>query len=141
MAALLAGAAFNAASVTLGHALAQTLGARLNVPHAVAVAVATPVALRFNLPSCTEPYAQLARVCGLSADTPEALAARFVEHVIELLRRAELPTRLPRPIDAPADLAERLVQEVVQSCRPLLTLNPRRPDVTVLRELIEALLD
>ena len=138
LAATLAGAAFNASSVTLGHALAQTLGARLGLPHALAVAAATPIALRFNLPECVEPYARLAAACGLAADGPSALAERFVEHIADLLCKVNLPTQFPRPADASDAMLDALVQETIQTSRALLTLNPRRIDVAALRQLFEA---
>lgn len=138
LAATLAGAAFSASSVAVGHALAQTLGARLGQAHALAVAVATPIALRFNLPECVEPYARLASACGLSADGPIALAERFVDHIANLLQSVGLPAQFPRPADASDAALDALVQETIQGSRALLTLNPRRIDLAALRQLFEA---
>ena len=67
------------------------------------VAIATPLMLRFNAEACVEVYAELAAACGLRADSPEELAARFVMQIGELLRSVGLPERVvvPRSADVP----------------------------------------
>jgi alcohol dehydrogenase class IV len=71
LAATLAGAAFSAAGVVVTHAIAQALGGLLHVPHGVGVAIATPANLRFNAECCVQQYCELARYCGIAADSPE----------------------------------------------------------------------
>jgi alcohol dehydrogenase class IV len=139
LAALLAGVAFTSSSVVAAHAVAQALGAVFNLPHGETVAIATPPVLRYNLPACIEPYCQLAAGCGLTAATPEALAERFVTHISDLLLRLGLSDTVQAPLDAPADLIDRLVQSVLQGARGPLTLNPRRLDEATLAELFSAI--
>ena len=161
LAATLAGAAFNAAGVTAAHAIAHALGAVLHVPHAEAVAVATPLMLRYNAEACVEVYAELAAACGLRADTPEQLAARFVEQIAGMLRSIGLPERIAVPsadvpstrsadvpsassgqdARAPEEVAALLAHNAVAHSPLPLRLNPRKIDEAAMRELVGTVLD
>jgi alcohol dehydrogenase class IV len=141
LAAMLAGAAFNAAGVTMTHAIAHALGSVLGVPHGVGVAMGTPANLRYNADACTEVYARLAHFCAVGGDTPEIQAAAFVQRIVDLLRSVGLPDRVKVPPDAPPDLAARLARNAIE-CGPLtLTLNPRKIDEADLAAVFEELLD
>ncbi len=140
LAATLAGAAFDQAGVTMTHAIAHALGAVLHVPHAVAVAIGTPVNLRYNMEVCSPVYARLARACELAADTEEHLAEAFVERIIDLLRGVGLPDRVEAPADAPPDLAARLAENASASTAAALRFNPRKVDEPSLRVVFEGLL-
>ena len=139
LAATLAGVAFTSAGVVVGHALAQALGGVLHLSHGAAVALATPVCLRYNAACCGEIYAELARVCrGPAADPPDTLASRWIDHVVRLLHDAGLPGQIPAP-GATAQQREELVARLVRSARrgsrvPIL-LNPRKTDDAALAEL------
>jgi len=135
LAATLAGAAFNEAGVVVSHALAHALGAVLNVPHSLGIAVATPVVLRFNAEACTDALAELAQACGFPGGSPEQRAQRFVETVSELLRSVGLPDRVPLPADAPDDVLDRLVRNAWESSAGSIRLNPRRVNDASLRDL------
>jgi len=135
LAATLAGAAFSVAGVVVTHAIAQALGGLLHVPHGVGVAVGTPANLRFNAACCVREYSELARHCGISADSPERQAAGFVECVVGLLRSVGLPDRVELPPDAPDDLLDKLVRNAFESTPVPITLNPRKVDEAALKEL------
>jgi alcohol dehydrogenase class IV len=141
LAAMLAGAAFSSAGVTMTHAISQALGGLLHVPHGVGVAIGTPVNLRYNARQCTEVYARLAHACSLGGDSTEARAAAFVDRVIELLRSVGLPDRVKVPPDAPPDLAARLARNAIESTPVPLKLNPRKIDEAKLAEVFERLLE
>ncbi len=140
LAATLAGAALNSAGVTVTHAIAHALGALLHVPHGVAVALATPLNLRYNAEACAAQYAELADVLHLAGNSPEDRAASFVEKIISLLHSLGLPDRVSVPPDAPPDLLDQLVQNAMESTSIALTLNPRKVDAAALRGLLEAVL-
>jgi alcohol dehydrogenase len=135
LAAVLAGAAFNEAGVIVGHALAHGLGAVLRVSHAEAVAIGTPVHLRYNFEERADRYAELAEACRLPDGPVWERARRFVDAIAGLLQSVGLPDRVPAPPGAPADLADRLVESALQSTRTALTLNPRKVDAGALRAL------
>lgn len=140
LAALLAGLAFSGAGVGGGHALAHALGGVLQVPHGLAVAVATRASLRFNAESAESAYAALAEACGLEGESPAEQAARFVEATGALLDRVGLPPRIA-VADAPADLIARLVQNARQSLPQGLTCNPRKLDDAALAGLFQEVLE
>ena len=140
LAATLAGAAFDSAGVTMTHSIAQALGGLLHVPHGEAVAVATPLNLRYNAECCVGQYSRLAHVCGIEADTPEQRADRFVEFIVELLRSVGLPDRVQVPDGSPDDLAERLARNAFDGSPMPLKLNPRKIERGTLTELLKGIL-
>jgi len=137
LAALLAGAAFSEAGVGVAHALAQALGGVLHVPHGVAVAVSTPIALRYNREHCVPQYAELGRWCGVAVSSPEESADRFVQRVVELLRSVGLPQRLPAPDGAAEGLIDLLVENALETTPVPITLNPRKVDPPALRAMFQ----
>ena len=136
----LAGAAFGSAGVVVPHAISQALGGLLHVPHGVGVAIGTPLSLRFNAQECVDVYAELARDCGITADSRERAATAFVDRIIGLLESLGLPNKIEVPDDAPDDLLEKLVRNAFDSTPVPIKLNPRKIDEAVMRELFEELL-
>ncbi len=143
LAATLAGAAFNEAGVTLGHAVAQALGALLHIAHGEAVALGLPLVLHYNAEVCTDVFSDLAVACGISGDTAESRAAAFVEHLLGLLRTLGLPQRLEWPSEdggrpmTSQQWAARVAENAHRTTPVPLKLNPRKIDEATLRELIE----
>lgn len=80
-ASCMAGIAFNNSSLGINHSLAHTLGGRFQIPHGKINAILLPYVVRFNGCSkraarisdykAVEAYAQIAKVLGLPAKTPE----------------------------------------------------------------------
>jgi len=137
LAATLAGAAFNQSGVTVGHAIAHALGALLAVPHGLAVAIATPLCLRYNAEQCVAQYAELADALGLAAASLEEKAGRFVATITGLLSSVGLPDHAAIPPDAPGDLPDRLVENAIASTSAAITLNPRKTDAGALKQLFQ----
>ena len=137
LAASLAGAAFGEAGVVVNHAIAHALGALLGVPHGLAVAIGTPLQLRFNAQAAVAPLAELAACCGLAGATDEERAGRFVETVDALLRSIGLPDHVDIPPDAPADLIDRLARNALESSSTSITCNPRKVDEAALKDLFQ----
>ena len=140
LAALLAGAAFSAAGVVVGHALAHALGGVLHVPHGRAVAVATRASLHFNAQASEATCASLAEACGLGGGSASEQAARFVAAIDALLEGVGLPQQIAVAADAPGDLIQRLVQNARQSLPLGITYNPRKVDDAALAGLFQAIL-
>jgi alcohol dehydrogenase class IV len=137
LAAALAGAAFNEAGVVVNHAIAHALGSLMGIPHALAVAIGTPHQLRFNAEAAVAPLGELAGYCGLSGDTEEDRARRFVETVVAMLRTIRLPDRAEIPPNAPADLIDRLARNAMESSASSITCNPRKVDEQALKGLFQ----
>lgn len=141
LAAMLAGVAFSTAGVVVSHAMAHALGSLLGVPHGQAVAVATPVQLRWNLPRASEPLAALASHCGIGGATGAEKAENLVVAIENLLASVGLPRKIARPPDAPADLADRLAANALLSTRAPVMFNPVKTDTAALRNLFLSVLD
>ena len=120
--------------------ISQALGGVLHVPHGVGVAIATPLSLRFNAEASVDVYAELARDCGVTADSRKQAATAFVDRIIALLESLGLPNKIEVPDDAPDDLLEKLVQNAFDSTPVPIKLNPRKIDEAVMRELFQELL-
>lgn len=133
LAAVLAGAAFDDAGVTVGHALAHGLGAVLGIPHALAVAIATPRNLRFNAGSI-EPLAALAEACGQHTGSTDEKADWFIRRIESLLSSLGLPS-VAASEGIQSELLDRLAASAVESTRSGITLNPRKVDNESLRQL------
>ena len=105
------------------------------------VAIGTPLNLRYNADHCVEQYSQLAHYCGITADSPEERAARFVDRIVELLQSIGMPDRVEAPGELRDELAESLARNAIESTPVPLKLNPRRIGhaelVDLFRELLE----
>jgi len=140
LAAMLAGAAFGFAGVTMTHSIAQALGGVLHIPHGVGVAIGTPTNLRYNAAECVEQYAALAHFCHLGGDSSQERADRFVQCVLDLLKKIGMPDRIEAPADAPPDLAEQLTRNAFLSTPVPIQLNPRPIDEAAMQRVFEDLL-
>ncbi len=136
----MAGTAFGVAGVVMTHSIAQALGGILHIQHGEAVAIGTPLNLRYNAPKCVDVYARLAHYCGIMADSKQEQADRFVEYIEELFEKIGLPRRITVPDDAPDDLAAVLARNAFASTPVPLKLNPRKIDEATLAELLKEIL-
>jgi alcohol dehydrogenase class IV len=132
LAATLAGCALSISGVTMAHSVAHALGAVLNMPHSEAVALATPLGLRYNAEACGELFAELAASCRLEGD--------FVEGVTSLIASLGLPQHIAAQGHNPADLAARLAKCAFATTPQPLRLNPRKIDEATLTSLLAALI-
>ncbi|GEM_PF-558388 len=156
LAAMLAGLALNGAGVTVAHAMAHGLGAVLGWPHAAAVAVASPVCLRWNAAANASRILELRDRAGWghrasssgnratpalkppepAGESPEG----FVEEIAGVWRQAAklACVEIAQPITP--ELIDRLVQSTEVSSVLGLRLNPRRVTRENLAELFREVL-
>lgn len=126
IAAMLAGMAFGNAGVIVGHAAAHNIGARYNISHAKASALALPYVMEYNAPAAEEKLAKVARELGedISGLSDEEAASKAVARVKKMLEALKLPTRLA-DLDVPEkdlpDLADAIMKE-----KGYLARNPRK---------------
>jgi alcohol dehydrogenase class IV len=137
LAACLSGAAYDVTGLTVGHAMAQAIGAVFGVPHGTAVAIAGPVALRFLQQTCPAALAELGRQCHILAETPEQQGGQFLDALEQLFRDAGLPEKFTVPADAPRDYLDRLVRHALEATAEACTLTPVKVDQNVLRDLFQ----
>ena len=106
------------------HALAYQLGGEFKISHGMSNSVLLPFVMYFNLPSCTDRYAVIAEILGLSGSTDEELAAAAIRALRKLSERCGIPGDL-KSIGIPEEAISRMASAALEVKR-LLDNNPRR---------------
>ena len=137
--AMLAGQAFANAPVAAVHALAYPIGGIFHVPHGLSNSLVLPHVLRFNAPSASALYAELADVLvpGTSGTTAEKSTA-MIEAMEQLADDVGIATRLRDVGITEADL-DRLADDAMLQTR-LLGNNPREVTRSDVRAIYAAAL-
>ncbi|CAH7431419.1 L-threonine dehydrogenase [Vibrio chagasii] len=93
---LAAGMAFNSASLGHVHAMAHQLGGLLNLPHGVCNAVLLPHVEAFNLPSCPDKLALVAKLLGVDVSglSDEEAGLAGLEAIKTLSKKIGIPSGL-----------------------------------------------
>ncbi|MBX9679085.1 MAG: iron-containing alcohol dehydrogenase [Gemmataceae bacterium] len=94
MGAFLAGTAIENSMLGACHACANPLTAHYGVTHGLAVGIMLPHVIRFNASEVPELYADLAEEAGLLNGSPSAASEVLAQRMTQLLKIADLPTRL-----------------------------------------------
>jgi len=126
MGSLLAGMALAIANVGVVHALAQTIGGMVHVPHGVANALLLPHVMAFNRIGCRAKYARVAALLGERTEglSLEDASLAAVSAVRRLAQDLHLPQRL-RDVDVPEDLLQIVAQRCMETQTRIVTNNPR----------------
>jgi len=126
MGSLLAGMALAIANVGVVHALAQTIGGMVHVPHGVANALLLPHVMAFNRIGCREKYAKVAALLGERTEglSLEQASLAAVSAVRQLTQDLQIPQRL-RDVDVPEDLLQIAAQRCMETQTRIVTNNPR----------------
>ena len=122
--ACFAGQAFSNAPVAAVHALAYPIGGIFHVPHGLSNALVLPHVLRFNMPSASAHYAELAAIVSPgTTGSDEARADSLITFMQQIAARTGIQTRLRQVGIVEADL-DRLADDAMLQTR-LLGNNPR----------------
>jgi alcohol dehydrogenase len=84
----------------LGHCLAEAFGPKYGVPHGIAVGIALPYILDFNMPACAGKVSSFAsalgigRIGGFDESSVRATAERVPKVILELMKDTDLPRTL-----------------------------------------------
>lgn len=145
VAANLAGMAFSNSQVALGHSLGHSMGAVLRLQHGLAVGLALPNTIEFNINEGDEAaknYAQLTRLLGVTLKNPVKAAKKFAEMVRDLMDRVGSPTSLKAAGVKKKDFKAALNQLVEFSMMDAaITMNPRNFESSTLRRIYEYMYD
>jgi len=87
LAALLSGIALANSGLGAAHGIAAALGGIGNIPHGRACAMLLPLVMRFNLPACTERFAQIAEALTGEHEADQKKAAEKAVTFVEQLCR------------------------------------------------------
>ncbi len=103
-ASLMAGLAFNSASLGLNHAMAHNMGAKLKIPHGRVNALLLPRIIEFNsgvksfncteAHKCAEKYANIAKLLGFEGTNTKILVRKLVTETEKLIKKLNLPLSL-----------------------------------------------
>lgn len=101
----MAGLAFSNAGLGMVHAMAHQLGGFYNTPHGVANAILLTHVMKFNLPSCKERYADIARALKINTAhmTPDQAANAAITYIEQLAERIHIP-KLSETAFKPSDV-------------------------------------
>lgn len=87
----LAGISFINSNVGAVHSIAETIGARYDIPHGVANAIFLPYIMEFNLPEAKDEYADIAIAMGLSDTSKKHLAEHSILFIKYLCSTMKIP--------------------------------------------------
>lgn len=136
LAALAAGCAFGTAGTAAAHALQYPVGNLTHTAHGAGVATLLPFVMQYNRPSCTEAFAELADVVGLSGETPTERAQAFIDAVTELFAKIGIPETL-EALGLKADQQDYVAEYSLNAAR-LVKNNPRPLDLPAMQAITRA---
>ncbi len=152
-ASTIAGLAFTNAFLGINHSLAHVIGAKFGVPHGRANAVLMPHVIAYNATEPANPgaypeydryraperYAEIARLLGLPAETPEQGVASLIEAIRVLMDRLNLPRSFAEcGIDRAAFEREVPAMAEIAFADQCTLTNPRLPRVSDLEAILRA---
>ena len=127
--------AFSNASLGLDHALAHSLGGKLDLAHGLIHPILLPAVMRFNLPVCVDKMADIGEiVLGQRAGSAEATAQAGIARLEAFFADLGVSTRLREIVGDPAVLPQICEMAAQDAC--LLT-NPREPTVEDMVDLCQ----
>lgn len=126
-----AGIAFTRAYVGYVHSIAHTLGGMYHVPHGLANAIILPHVLRWYGKSAHIALAKLADVVGITGNSAEEKANKFIEAIDDLKKYCQIPDKFDNVIKD-----EDIPQMVKYSCKESNPLYPV-PKLMDKKEMVE----
>ncbi|CCO22731.1 iron-containing alcohol dehydrogenase [Maridesulfovibrio hydrothermalis] len=118
-----AGMSFSNAGLGVGHALAHSLGGRYDVTHGMTLPILLPSVMRFNLPSCEEKMATIARTINENSPTPNNAPKEHISDTLQhMFESMEIPMQLRKIVPDNTKLEEICRLAVQDACA---VTNPR----------------
>lgn len=128
-----AGMSFSNAGLGIGHSLAHSLGGRYDVVHGMVHPMLLPAVMRYNIPSCKEKMASIAKtINGVRLGSPGKLAEQGCETLEQMFKDLHIPVQLRRVVPDDSNLEQicRLAEQ--DACS---VTNPREADWQSLLEI------
>jgi alcohol dehydrogenase len=127
---------FSNASLGLDHALAHSLGGKLDLAHGLIHPVLLPPVMRFNLPACTAKMADIGEiVLGRRRRSAKATALEGIARLEEFFAGLGISTRLGDIMDDPGVLPQICEMAAGDAC---LVTNPREATVEDMIDIMKA---
>lgn len=129
--------AFSNASLGLDHALAHSLGGKLDLAHGLIHPVLLPPVMRFNLPVCAEKLAAIAEIIlgRRPEESAEAAALQGIQRLESFFADLKITTRL-REIVSDAEVLPQVCEMAANDA--CLVTNPREATVADMVEICKA---
>ena len=122
IASLEAGIAFNNSSVTIIHGMSRPIGALFHVTHGVSNAMLMKECLSFALSGAYDRFGNLGRLIGAadSADDDKLAAEKFLEALVNLVSKLEIPTLEEYGVDKEAfmEAIDKMSKDALDSGSP-----------------------
>jgi alcohol dehydrogenase class IV len=133
---LYAGLAFSNAGLGLVHAMAHTLGGRLDIAHGESNSILISRVVEFNFETAAERYAAIGEALGLhmSGLDPSRKMAAFLDALEKLRKTLNVDLALGDVGVEPGDIPELAAQAMKDPC---VATNPRRPTQKEIEGLYE----
>ena len=124
----------------LGHCIAEALGPKFGIPHGVAVALALPFILEYNLPACTEKIASFAACLGLDTSglSVREAASKVPRAVFQLMEDVELPTGL-KQVNVPKAFLTPFTEYLVKERQYMYSLPKYNPTMLTIENIAQLL--
>ena len=96
LASTMAGMAFTNGGLGIAHSMGHPLSGELDLPHGLTCGVMLPYVMEWNIISCPQKFADVARALGVKTQGLSVIdaAKKSVDAVLELLRDLDIPTTL-----------------------------------------------
>lgn len=131
-----AGMAFSNAGLGLDHALAHSLGGKLDVAHGLIHPVLLPPVMRFNLPTCVDKMAAIGEIIiGRRRRSVEATAREGIERLEAFFADLKISTQLRDIVSNPDVLPQICEMAAYDTC---LVTNPREATVQDMIDICKA---
>jgi len=128
--------AFSNASLGLDHALAHSLGGKLDLAHGLVHPILLPPVMRFNLPACTSKMADIGEiVIGRRRSSAQATALEGIARLEDFFTELGISTHLRDIMDDPEVLPQICEVAVHDAC---LVTNPREATVADMIDIFKA---
>ena len=137
IAATMAGMAFTNVGVGAVHAIAHSIGAIYGIHHGLSNAIALPYVMEYNLESCPERFASLARALGIfdKDATDDELGHAAIRCVRELKQAVGIPETFVGLVESIDDDAIEHLTEMAMNDMSL-PFNPRNTEFSEMKQLI-----
>ncbi|MBI9112925.1 iron-containing alcohol dehydrogenase [Maridesulfovibrio ferrireducens] len=121
-----AGMSFSNAGLGVGHALAHSLGGRYDVMHGMTLPILLPAVIRFNIPSCRNKMAVIARTINdAHIYSTEIEAEQVCDTLQQMFEELDIPMRLRDLLPDDSHMEEICHMAVQDACA---VPNPRKAD-------------
>jgi alcohol dehydrogenase class IV len=140
MASLSAGLAFSNASLGAVHALAHSLGGRLNLPHGECNSILLDRVIELNYESAKERYDTIAQILGIDTSSPDGSKDGLIQYIQHMRHQINIQNQIVlSEFAGKKESREKLLHELVIGAMndPCMVTNPKELSYDEVRNIYE----